>query len=41
MKVAIGADHGGLNLKAEINDLLQDLGIDYTDFGTHSSDSID
>jgi len=41
MKVAIGADHGGFKLKAEINDLLQELGIDYTDFGTHSSDSID
>jgi len=41
MKVAIGADHGGFKLKAEINDLLHELGIDYTDFGTHSSDSID
>lgn len=41
MKVAIGADHGGFKLKAEISDLLQELGIDYTDFGTHSSDSID
>lgn len=41
MKVAIGADHGGFKLKAEINGLLKELGIDYTDFGTYSSDSID
>jgi ribose 5-phosphate isomerase B len=41
MKVAIGADHGGFKLKAELTELLQELGIDYTDFGTYSSDSID
>lgn len=41
MKVAIGADHGGFKLKAELTELLQELGIDYTDFGTYSSESID
>ncbi|MCT4780333.1 MULTISPECIES: ribose 5-phosphate isomerase B [Exiguobacterium] len=41
MKVAIGADHGGFKLKAELTELLQELGMDYTDFGTYSSDSID
>ncbi|WP_114571834.1 ribose 5-phosphate isomerase B [Exiguobacterium flavidum] len=41
MKVAIGADHGGFKLKAEITDLLNELGIDFTDFGTYSADSID
>ncbi|OIN66837.1 ribose 5-phosphate isomerase B [Exiguobacterium sp. KRL4] len=41
MNVAIGADHGGFKLKAELTELLQELGMDYTDFGTYSSDSID
>lgn len=41
MKIAIGADHGGFNLKKEIVALLEELGHDYKDFGTHSADSID
>ncbi|MCK2156110.1 ribose 5-phosphate isomerase B [Exiguobacterium sp. 17-1] len=41
MKVAIGADHGGFKLKAELTELLQELGMDYTDFGTYSAESID
>ena len=41
MKIAIGADHGGFNLKKEIVALLEDLGHEYKDFGTHSADSID
>lgn len=41
MKVAIGADHGGFKLKAELTELLQELGMEYTDFGTYSSESID
>lgn len=41
MKIAIGADHGGFNLKKEIVALLEELGHEYKDFGTHSADSID
>ncbi|WP_214826095.1 ribose 5-phosphate isomerase B [Exiguobacterium algae] len=41
MKIAIGADHGGFNLKKEIVTLLEELGHEYKDFGTHSADSID
>lgn len=41
MKIAIGADHGGFNLKKDIINLLEELGHDYKDFGTHSADSID
>lgn len=41
MKIAIGADHGGFNLKKEIVGLLEELGHEYKDFGTHSAESID
>ena len=41
MKVAIGADHGGYRLKEDIKGLLEDLGVDYKDFGTHSIESAD
>ncbi len=41
MKVAIGADHGGYRLKEDIKGLLEDLGVDYKDFGTHSTESVD
>lgn len=41
MKVAIGADHGGVHLKATIIALLDELNVAYTDFGTDSEDSVD
>ena len=41
MKVAIGADHGGVHLKATIKALLDELNVAYTDFGTDSEDSVD
>ncbi|MCC5891142.1 MULTISPECIES: ribose 5-phosphate isomerase B [Exiguobacterium] len=41
MKIAIGADHGGFNLKKDIIGLLEELGHEYKDFGTHSAESID
>ena len=40
MKLAIGADHAGYQLKEEIKNLLKKKGIDYCDFGTHSSQNI-
>ena len=41
MKIAIGSDHGGYDLKAEVIELLEELGVEYKDFGTDSTDSVD
>lgn len=41
MKVAIGCDHGGINLKPVLVDYLNKKGIEFKDFGTFSKDSID
>jgi glycine hydroxymethyltransferase len=39
--VAIGADHGGFELKETLKKHLQDRGVSLTDFGTHSKESTD
>ena len=39
--IAIGADHGGFELKEEIKKYLDANGIEYKDFGTYSTDSCD
>lgn len=41
MKIAIGCDHGGFNLKGEIIKHLESKGIEYKDYGTYSKDSCD
>ncbi len=41
MKIGIGSDHGGFELKEEIKKYLAQEGIDIVDFGTNSSDSVD
>lgn len=41
MKVAMGCDHGGYDLKEEVKKHLQDKGIEVVDFGTNSLDSCD
>ncbi len=41
MKIAIGADHGGINLKPLIIDYLKQKGIDYVDYGTFEEASCD
>ena len=41
MKVAIAYDHGGFNLKNEIVSLLEELNIEYEDFGCDGSCSVD
>ncbi|HEX7364850.1 MAG TPA: ribose 5-phosphate isomerase B [Dehalococcoidia bacterium] len=41
MRIALGCDHRGLELKAAIKGLLRELGHDYHDFGTDSTDSVD
>jgi len=41
MKIAIGADHAGYEDKERVKKTLDDLGIQYEDFGTVSTDSVD
>ena len=41
MKIAIGSDHGGFELKGEILSFLKDSGYEVTDFGTYSTESCD
>jgi ribose 5-phosphate isomerase B len=41
VKIAIGNDHGGLNFKGEVLDLLRELGHEVVDFGCNSPESVD
>ncbi|WP_088009586.1 ribose 5-phosphate isomerase B [Indiicoccus explosivorum] len=41
MNIAISSDHGGNNLRREIIHLLEEKGIDYTDFGPQDDGSVD
>ena len=41
MKIAIGSDHAGYELKEKIKQLLTTEGIEYQDFGTLSTESVD
>lgn len=41
MKVAIGADHAGVELKGHLVAELERLGHEVDDLGTHSTDSVD
>lgn len=41
MKIALGADHGGFELKEEIISYLKESGYDVEDFGTYSKESCD
>ena len=41
MRVAIGADHAGYDLKVHLVTELERLGHEVTDHGTHSTDSVD
>jgi len=41
MKISIGADHAGLEMKERVKALLVSLGHDVQDFGTHSTESTD
>jgi ribose 5-phosphate isomerase B len=40
-KIALGADHGGFQAKEALKATLEELGHDYRDFGTHSTDAVD
>ncbi|MGL5378665.1 ribose 5-phosphate isomerase B [Clostridium sp.] len=41
MKIALGSDHGGIDLKNEIKSYLENEGYEVKDFGTYSKDSCD
>jgi len=41
VKIAISSDHGGNNLRREIMELLDELQIQYEDFGPQTTDSVD
>ncbi len=41
MKIALGSDHGGFEMKEEISSLLAGLGHDVNDVGCFSKDSVD
>jgi ribose 5-phosphate isomerase B len=41
MRVAIGADHAGFDLKVHLAGQLERLGHDVLDLGTHSTESVD
>ncbi len=41
MRVAIGSDHAGFVLKGELCSLLDELRVEYRDFGTYSTETVD
>ncbi len=41
MKIALGCDHGGYELKNKIIDVLKTRNIEYHDFGCYSEESVD
>jgi ribose 5-phosphate isomerase B len=41
MRIAVGSDHRGFNVKSKIIDLLKRLNQDVVDVGTHSNESVD
>lgn len=41
MKIALGCDHGGFELKEAVRQHLEAQGVQVEDFGTYSTDSVD
>lgn len=41
MKIALGTDHAGYRYKEQIKSMLEKLGHEVVDFGTHSEESVD
>jgi ribose 5-phosphate isomerase B len=41
MKVAIASDHGGINIREEIKQQMEEMGIEYEDFGCDCDTSVD
>src|SRR5262245_32338209 len=40
-KIAVGADHGGFEMKEVLKKVLEELGCEYQDFGTNSTSPVD
>lgn len=40
-KIALGADHAGFEEKEKIKKTLDEIGVEYEDLGTYSTDSVD
>lgn len=41
LKIGLGSDHGGYELKEYIKEFFEKEGIEYVDYGTYSLDSVD
>lgn len=41
MKIGIGSDHGGFELKEEMKEFLKEENIEFVDYGTNSLESVD
>lgn len=41
MKIVLACDHGGYRLKEVIKSYLEELGVEYVDYGTYSEESVD
>ena len=41
MRVAIGSDHAGFGLKGELTSLLDEMRVEYRDFGTFTPEAVD
>lgn len=41
MKIGLGSDHAGYELKEYIKEYLREKGIEYIDYGTNSTESVD
>src|SRR3954452_12587441 len=41
MKISLGTDHAGYQLKEKVKELLQSLGHEVVDFGTFSAETVD
>lgn len=41
MKVAIASDHGGINIREEVKKLMEEMGIEFEDFGCECGTSVD
>ena len=39
--IALGSDHGGYKLKEEVKKYLDEIGLEYKDFGTYNEDRVD
>ncbi|TVR56465.1 MAG: RpiB/LacA/LacB family sugar-phosphate isomerase [Spirochaetaceae bacterium] len=41
MRISLGNDHAGFSMKADVLEILAELGCDVTDHGCHSTDPVD